>query len=529
MTKSILIAAAITLLGGLAAQATVESRAHYSTNPGNAVGKVATITIDGEFNDWDESMIIATAGANDQCNAFKGSHENCVLDLYALYAAWDDSNLYVAWQMCNTGDIWAREGDGPLTDYGRIGDVPLALVLSVNPHNVCMSGLNAYGKGIWGDKANMGYGFEGADAHVDHWLLMSGKAGQGKPAIFTAADAAGNSNYNTPYCREFSSCGISYKMKEGFQPKNLWRQMTTANYDYSGNLTSDPVVALNIYDPDCYFDILSPEYAEYRTEHKLKVHDTKFDSFYEIKIPLSVLGIDREWIETYGIGARVVATRGESAIDCIPFDPAMMDNVFGSYGADKSTSAEKDDFDNITYQQAWIGAIRGDINDIPEPSEVIIPDPEPQPQPGDGTYTAYFRNTSNWANVMTWIWDAGNGNKNFTGGTWPGAAMKKITVKGEELYTYSFTAEDPKNLMIIFTNGSGVQTGDLKFENNAIYDASGAIVGNVPVEEPSAVETVASAAEQEAIFNMQGIYVGRDASQLPTGLYIRAGRKVVVK
>lgn len=208
---------ALALALSASASPQVESRAHYATNPDNQVGLPASITIDGEFNDWNESMIIALGGANDQCNAFKGSHENCVLDCYALYAAWDDNNLYMAWQMCNTGDIWAREGDGPLTDYGRIGDVPLALCLSINPKSVSMSGLNAFGKGIWGDKANMGYGFDPVSAHVDRWLLMSGKAGQGQPAIFAPADAAGNTNYNSPFCQQFSSCGIQYKMKEGFR------------------------------------------------------------------------------------------------------------------------------------------------------------------------------------------------------------------------------------------------------------------------------------------------------------------------
>ncbi|MDE5811914.1 MAG: hypothetical protein K2H61_06395, partial [Muribaculaceae bacterium] len=366
MIKSTLAAGLLALSLGATAQTLTETRAHYSTNPDGKVGQRATITIDGEFNDWDESMVIATGGANDMCTAFKGAHENCVLDMYALLAAWDNTNLYIGWQMCNTGDTWAREGDGPLTDYGRIGDVPLAVCISVNPKNVSMSGLNHYGKGLWGDKANMGYGFEGEAAHVDHWLLMSGKAGQGEPAMFTAVNANGDSNYSEG-CTRFTSAGISYKMKEGFMFKNLWRQMSYADFDYNGNLLSDPEMINNIYDEENYVDILSDYYKnEYRTEHSMKLHDTKFDSFYEIKIPLAALGIDAEWIETYGICARVVATRGESAIDCLPFDPSMVDNVWDSYAADKSTSHEKDDFDKITYQAASIGKLRNTQN-IPDP------------------------------------------------------------------------------------------------------------------------------------------------------------------
>ena len=63
----------------------VETRAYYSTNPGDAVGKVATITIDGEFSDWSDDMIVATCGANDMATTFCGSHrELCPRLLRAL-------------------------------------------------------------------------------------------------------------------------------------------------------------------------------------------------------------------------------------------------------------------------------------------------------------------------------------------------------------------------------------------------------------------------------------------------------------
>jgi len=490
-----------------------ESRARYATNPDGAVGQPATISIDGEFNDWSESMIIATGGANDVATAFKGAHENCVLDLYALYAAWDDENLYVAWQMCNTGDIWAREGDGPLTDGGRVLDVPLALVLSVNPHSVCMSGLNQYGKGIWGDKASMGYGFEGDDAHVDHWLLMSGKVGNGDPSMFIAANDKGDTDYTAQHCMNFKSNDIAYKMKEGFQPAALWRHMGVGD---------DDEAVQGIYDEEKYFDILSPEYETYRKEHDLKPHDTKFDSFYEIKVPLAKLGIDREWLETYGITARIVATRGESAIDCLPHDPSMVDNVFGNYGSDKSTSHEKDDFDNITYPAASIGHIRGNIADIPEP---VVPEPpvvDPDPVgPFDGKYTVYFRDTENWNSVNCYIWDVGvSPAKEYTG-AWPGAATTTVTAdNGETLYRYVLaTDEELKTPMVIF-NGNGHQTGDLELVNNAIYDPSG------KVGELSGIDNITIATDAPAeYYNLQGVRVAAPGH----GLYLRRTADGVAK
>lgn len=119
-------------------------------------------------------MIVATCGANDMCNAFHGSHENCVVDLYAVYAAWDDANLYLAWQMCNSGDTWARPGDGPLTDYGRVGDVPIIVALSLDPSKPGVTGKLQNGDHIWGG-AQSGVQFS---SHVDRLFFMSAKVGQ---------------------------------------------------------------------------------------------------------------------------------------------------------------------------------------------------------------------------------------------------------------------------------------------------------------------------------------------------------------
>ena len=120
----------------------------YATNPNGQVGSQKTITIDGNMSDWSEDMLIAQGAAWDVANHYKGGHENCVLDTYALFASWDNDNLYVAWQMVNTTDTWAREGDGPLSDGGRVLDVPLILALSVDPSSTSMSNKNTDGNPI---------------------------------------------------------------------------------------------------------------------------------------------------------------------------------------------------------------------------------------------------------------------------------------------------------------------------------------------------------------------------------------------
>ncbi|MGN1432860.1 MAG: hypothetical protein ACI4XI_04065, partial [Ruminococcus sp.] len=307
----------------------------YATNPQGKVGVKKTITIDGSFSDWSSDMLIAQGAAWDVANHYKGGHENCVLDTYALYAAWDNDNLYVAWQMVNTTDTWAREGDGPLSDGGRVLDVPLILALSVDPSSTSMSNKNTSGGPIWGQK--MGLTF---NQHVDHLLYMSGKVGNGTPGMFTAVDSQGNTNY-TNGLKTFSANGIEYKMAEGNVCDSIW------GLNYSED-TSD------VYSNDA-------DWVDYKTfVGSSGSHNTKYDSFYEIKIPLSTLGIDSSYIENNGIGAMVVATRGESGLDCIPFDDTMLDNATGSYGSDASTSHEKDDEDVITSSFARIGSLSGD-------------------------------------------------------------------------------------------------------------------------------------------------------------------------
>lgn len=308
----------------------------YATNPQGKVGAQKTITIDGSFSDWSSDMLIAQGAAWDVANHYKGGHENCVLDTYALYGAWDNDNLYVAWQMVNTTDTWAREGDGPLSDGGRVLDVPLILALSVDPSSTSMSNKNTSGGPIWGQK--MGLTF---NQHVDHLLYMSGKPGNGTPGMFTAVDAAGNTNY-AEGLKGFKENGIEYKMAEG----NICDSIYGLNFSED---TSD------VYSNDA-------DWVDYKTfKGSSGTHNTKYDSFYEIKIPLSTLGIDASYIENNGIGAMLVATRGESALDCIPFDDTMLDNATESYGSDASTSHEKDDEDVITSSFAKIGNLGGSL------------------------------------------------------------------------------------------------------------------------------------------------------------------------
>lgn len=318
---------------------------YYATNPNGKVGVQKTISVDGNASDWDESMLIAQGAAWDMANPYKGGHENCVLDTYALFACWDSSNLYIGWQMVNTTDTWAREGDGSLSDGGRVLDVPLILALSVDPSSTSMSNRNTDGKSIWGQQ--MGLTFE---QHVDHLFYMSGKPGLGEPSMFTAVDSKGNTNYTTG-CQGFTKAGISYKMAETNICSHIWGLN-------GSNSTSD------VYNDNA-------GWVDYKTFKGSKgVHKISYDSFYEMKIPFTALGIDANYIKNNGIGAMLVATRGESGLDCIPFDDTMLDNATKSYSKDASTSKEKEDDDVITSPLARIGTTSAGGGDNPTPTPV---------------------------------------------------------------------------------------------------------------------------------------------------------------
>lgn len=329
----------------------VENRGIYATNPNNQFGQEKTITVDGDPSDWTQDMMIAQGGANDMCTAFYGQHENCVRDCYALYAAWDDANLYLAWQMVNVADVRddVRDGDGPLSDGGRMGEAPLQVALSIDPTKT-MTGRVQGGGMLW-DKLDVVY-----ETPVDRILMMHGKDDfQGGNAMFLPADEQGNIQYNGAYQKDFASNGITLKMGFTFCGDQL---LYLCNPQSPDDVYSTSSTWVNLLDANSYKGYVN------------KAHNKTYDTFCEMKIPFSTLGIDKDYIVNNGIGAMVVATRGESGIDCIPHDPCMLDNVYGTYAYDPSTSHEKDDSDTIRCQLADIGCRRAGSAPAPAPQAI---------------------------------------------------------------------------------------------------------------------------------------------------------------
>ena len=88
-------------------------------------------------------------------------------------------------------------------------------------------------------------------------------------------------------------------------------------------------------------------------------------------------------------------------------------------------------------------------------------EPEPEPQPT--TETVYFINNRSWDKVNAYAWNTA------PIVTWPGTAATKETeqIGGYDVYSYTLEAGAAAN--VIFNNGSGSQTNDLKWTAGKYY------------------------------------------------------------
>lgn len=323
------------------------SSTYYKTNP-NGAGKNASITIDGKFDDWNSSMLIAQGVANDDARAFRGTHEGPVYDTYALYAAWDNDNVYFMWEFTNVTDVVDPAQSYPISDNGKPsnGDIPQVLALDVNPNR---SGNGMIGtKGIWG----IGLNYENG---VDTVLSFSSKPGVGTPAIFTLNDND-EFSYTADCCTAFKTAGIKYAYGDGHISDKIYGIKANCYEGYTpADLASDS---------SNWVDMME------------NGHDAKQDTMYEMSIPFSALGIDKNYLETNGIGAMHISTFGQSGITSIPADDSMIDNAAEPYSCDESTSAEKEDTDIITCELARVGS--GSIPTIaPTTSATTAPSIQP--------------------------------------------------------------------------------------------------------------------------------------------------------
>ena len=333
---------------------------YYWTNKNGAVGTNKTIS---SWSDWTEAERIGQCASYDDPRTWKGIHE-VPYDAYALYAAYDDTNLYIMVELTNAVD----RAKFMYYDYAASDnawwdnrDIPLGLAINTGKAATPAKGpyMDTAGSSvIWGGDTG-GINFTDSEG-MDYVLYHSSKYGYadhksafvsvGKPGLFKVTDS-GIFSYKEPYCLSVNtgtgkgSSGIDIKYKRNLQVSTeVWCENSPAaedpinqNRESSLHQTGEALMT-------------STNYIDLGTESALGL-----DMSYWYTIPLSTLGIDKNYLETKGIGIRQLTTNGGSLMDCIPWDPCMVDVAAGECSDDPSTSAEKRDIDNITTPQARIG------------------------------------------------------------------------------------------------------------------------------------------------------------------------------
>lgn len=306
--------------------------AYYKTNPNGQYGTEKSIAMSfsngktsSAFEHWSAQDIIAQGVARDVAQAIKGKHERPILDTYAIFAAYDDANLYIGWQMVYT--VWDLYGEGkqPGESKPYNMDGRLMIALDVDPTVSC-DGTLVDGNTVWDADGQ----YNTFDNGADRFFLGSTKPGVGNPSLF-APLSSGKISYTDPLsCKAFDRNGYGYQ--DGIHPcfTEIWGQ---------GEFEYDPAVLIG---EEGFVDLSSEI-------------DPSAHTFYEIKIPLADLGITKQNIVDNGIGVMIIDTYGQGAIGCLPYDPTVFDNVKTDYSKDPSSSMEKEDKDLFTYAMARVG------------------------------------------------------------------------------------------------------------------------------------------------------------------------------
>lgn len=315
---------------------------YYKVNPDGKVGTRRTVNMSfanqkssTALSNWSDADLIAQGVARDVCMAIKGTHERPVIDSYAIYASYDNENLYLGAQFVYT--VWDLGGEGKQPGESKPYNMDGAMIwaFDLDPEDSFDGRINGQGP-IWNqDKKGMLF-----QNGVDAVWIGSTKPGVGQPGFFTPTPD-GHASYSAPYLKSIP--GSYYGYADGLLPSidHIWGQ---ARFGY------DPE---NLLGNDGFAD-LKDEVAE--TAH----------TFYEWKFPLSVLGVTADFIASHGIGVMYLDQYGTSPVGGTPYDPSYFDNVSESYSADKSTSKEKEDDDIITFAPARIGKLAHSTSGVDE-------------------------------------------------------------------------------------------------------------------------------------------------------------------
>lgn len=394
----------------------------YATNPNGQFGKYATITIDGRLKDWDSSMLIAQGTANDDPRVYRpNSMYEIGVDLYALYGAYDDDNLYLMWEMTNVQDVVAPWETYPLSQgvLWQTQEFPFFIVIDTGDDDTTVGNGGALSTGgtIW----NSGMTFENSF----NKLISINTKGSNGPWVF-GGDSTG---LNSKAILDASTSNIDMYYGLGILSDNVYG-IDKAYGSYNNRVPGD----------------VSNEAADWVDFNNLGHKSSTMDFFYEMSIPLSELGITRNDILEKGVGVMVIGTSGKSALDCLPGDLCMTDraDLDDSAGSQENNSFEKSDEDYITASFARIGKSGGE---------------ETTPVATEPSADGYIYLKTSWSSANCHSW-------NVVGSAteWPGTPMEYI---GDGVYRIQL----PEGHNMVVFNGDGQQTGDIEvFGTGMIWD-----------------------------------------------------------
>jgi len=261
-------------------------------------GTRKTIVIDGANTggEWGADTLLIRDPAADDAR-FLGSNwcaHEAPWDYAALHAAWDDTNLYIGIQFVNVTDVLDPANLGS-SEGSQIDGMDLIQFVAFD-----VTGGAGYSSGgdMWGK---------------DHEF-----AGDDKP------------DYQLYFHSNFSQEGLYLSKWNGVALSQFVDGLANASLTGAGG---EFFAGSTLPGVDPTADDESPgEYGAADIDYIAdRSHDTAYDSFFELQIPLTLLDIDAGRLDGGTIG--VFAANGDgSAVDSIPNDPATSSTAGVSQG-----------------------------------------------------------------------------------------------------------------------------------------------------------------------------------------------------
>lgn len=174
----------------------------------------------------------------------------------------------------------------------------------------------------------------------------------------------------------------------------------------------------------------------------------------------------------------------------------------------------------------WQDIMKRIDNETEEPTKPELPECA---KPQDGIY-AYFEKPTSWkSTINVWAWYNNASHSNLYGSvSWPGVSTD-VSVAGtngsKTVYLWKYSGTNAQPDMIIFNDGTS-QTSDLNFVNGGYYASTGLIdVVTAGISTP----TMDAIANDNRTYSLDGRFVGNNPANLQPGLYIRNGKKLLIK